>query len=96
MRRSKLETYIDILQILAEGRQLRETHVMRKANVNCNALKDHSSFLKKQGLIEEKNVGKTGIVYSITPRGLAVLKGFKELRTVLPTLRVSVNRPRSR
>jgi predicted transcriptional regulator len=84
MRRSKLEMYIGILQVLAFKGNLKLTHIMYKANVNCSVLKEYLTFLIKQGLVEERTVGKRGVVYAITQRGITILKHFKELKQVLP------------
>jgi len=84
MRRSKLEMYIDILRVLAQRGPLKLTHVMYKANVNCSVLKEYLDFLLKQGLVEERTVGKKRVVYAITQRGRIVLKAFRELKQVLP------------
>lgn len=84
MRRSKLEMYIDILQVLSHRGPLKLTHVMYKANVNCKVLKEYVDFLIKQNLIEERQVGKSRTVFAITQRGITVLKYFRELRQVLP------------
>lgn len=84
VRRSKLETYIDILEVLALRGPLKLTHVMYKANVNCSILKEYLEFLIKQGLVEEKTLGKHRVAYAITNKGLIVLKQFRELKQVLP------------
>lgn len=84
MRRSKLEMYVDILSVLSHRGPLRLTHVMYKANVNCSVLKEYLDFLMKQGLVEERPLGKRRIVYAVTQRGLMVLKYFRELKQVLP------------
>ena len=84
MRCSKLEMYIDILKVLAHRGPLKLTHVMYKANVNCSVLKEYLDFLMKQGLVEERTIGKRRVVYAITQRGITVLKYFRELRQVLP------------
>jgi len=86
MRRSKLEMYIDILKVLAHKGPLKLTHIMYKANVNCSVLKQYLEFLIGQGLVEEKTIGKKRIVYAITPRGITVLKYFRELKVMLPVL----------
>jgi predicted transcriptional regulator len=57
---------------------------MYKANVNCSVLKEYLDFLMKQGLVEERPLGKRRIVYAVTQRGLMVLKYFRELKQVLP------------
>ena len=84
MRRSKLEMYVDILSVLSHRGPLKLTHVMYKANVNCSVLKEYLDFLIKQGLVEERPLGKRRIVYAVTQRGLMVLKYFRELKQVLP------------
>jgi predicted transcriptional regulator len=84
MRRSKLETYIDILRVLAHRGPLKLTHIMYKANINCSALKGYINFLIKQGLVEERTVGKDRKVYMITQRGITVIKAFRELKQALP------------
>ena len=86
MRRSKLETYIDILEVLALRGPLKLTHVMYKANVNCSILKEYLEFLIKQGLVEEKALGKRRVAYAISNKGLTVLKQFRELKQVLPII----------
>jgi predicted transcriptional regulator len=91
MRRSKLEMYVDILKVLASRGPLKLTHVMYKANVNCSVLKEYLDFLMKQGLIEERNVGKSRVVYAVTQRGITVLKYFKELKQVLPIVEEARN-----
>ena len=84
VRRSKLEMYVDILKVLAHRCPLKLTHVMYKANVNCSVLKEYLEFLIKQGLVEERKLGKRRVAYGITERGVTVLKHFKEFRQVLP------------
>jgi len=83
-RRSALEVYIDIISVIATKGPLKLTHVMFKANVNCIILKEYLNFLIKQGLIEERTVGKKRVVYIVTQRGKTILKYFKELRQALP------------
>jgi predicted transcriptional regulator len=76
--------YVDILSVLSRRGPLKLTHVMYKANVNCSVLKEYLDFLMKQGLVDERPVGKGRIVYAVTQRGLMVLKYFRELKQVLP------------
>ena len=91
MRRSKLEMYVDILKVLAHRGPLKLTHVMYKANVNCSVLKEYLDFLMKQGLVEERTIGKRRVVYAITQRGITVLKYFRELKQVLPIVEEARN-----
>jgi len=91
MRRSKLEMYVDILSVLAHKGPLKLTHVIYKANLNCSVLKEYLDFLIKQGLVEERTIGKERVVYAVTQRGITVLKYFKELKQVLPIVEEARN-----
>ena len=91
MRRSKLEMYVDILKVLARKGPLKLTHIMYKANVNCSILKEYLDFLIKQGLVEERIVGKQRVVFAVTQRGITVLKYFRELSLVLPIIEEAKN-----
>ena len=84
MRRSKLEIYIDILDVLALKGQLKLTHIMYKSNVNCKVLKEQLEFLLKNSLVEERMLRKEKVVYGITPKGIKVLKYFREIEQVFP------------
>jgi predicted transcriptional regulator len=86
MRRSKLEMYIDILKVLCQRGPLKLTHIMYKANLNCSILIQYLEFLNKQGLIEERTVGRNSVVYACTARGTRVLKCFKEINQALPII----------
>ena len=84
MRRSKLEIYIDVLKVLALKGQLKLTHIMYKSNVNCKVLKEQLDFLIKNKLVEERMLRKERVVYGITPKGIQVLKYFREIEQVFP------------
>ena len=86
LRRSKLEINIDILKTLAQNGPLKLTHIMYKANLNCDVLKKNTEFLIKQDLIKKRIVGAENTVYSITSKGLTLLNGWKEVKEWLPTL----------
>jgi len=87
LRRSKLETYVDILKVLARNGPLKLTHIMYKANVNCSVLKQYLDFLMQQNLVEEQTSQmkrhKTRVIYAITERGKTVLKYFREVNRAL-------------
>jgi len=85
VRRSKLEMHIDILKVLARQGPLKLTHIMYKANVNCNVLGQYLDFLIQQNLVEKQTLNKKRVVYAITERGLDVLKYFRQLKSALPT-----------
>jgi predicted transcriptional regulator len=84
MRRSKLEIYIDVLDVLAFRGPLKLTHIMYKSNVNCHVLKGQLDFLVKNGLVEERILKKEKVVFAITQRGLTILKAFREIKQVFP------------
>jgi len=84
MRRSKLEMYIDILDVLAFKGPLKLTHIMYKSNVNCNVLKSQLDFLVKNNLVQERRLQKERIVYAITPKGMSTLKAFTQIKQVFP------------
>jgi predicted transcriptional regulator len=87
MKRSKLDTYLDILIVLARGKPLKITHIMQKANLNCNKLKDNLEYLISIGMAEKRirmeNHTDYGF-YLITQKGLNTLRYFKDLNPVLP------------
>jgi predicted transcriptional regulator len=76
--------YLDLLKVLSGCEPLKLTRIMHMANLNCVVLKGHLDFLGKQGLVEEKIIGRERIVYGITQRGLTVLKQLRELKEMLP------------
>jgi predicted transcriptional regulator len=90
MHRSKLEMHINILQVLADHGPLKITHLMYKVNLNGSTLKDCIEFLIKQGLVEEKSVGRGRFVYAITQRGRIVINVFEELKELLPVTKESL------
>jgi len=79
LRKSKLERYVDILEILARAHnfepegQMGLTQLAHKTGLSQSVLKQHLSFLVQQNLVEEQNLGKEKIFYVITERGLKVL-----------------------
>jgi predicted transcriptional regulator len=72
--------------VLANKGPLKLTHIMYKANVNCNILNEYIDFLIKQGLVEKQIIEKERIIFSITQRGRTVLNYFRELTKVLPII----------
>ena len=78
---------MDILKVMAQNGPMKLTHVMYKANLNCNVLKENLDFLLQQNLIEEqikvKKRNKTKVRYAITERGRTVIKYFNEVNKAL-------------
>jgi len=76
--------YIDILEVLALKGQLKLTHIMYKSNVNCKVLKSQLDFLMKSSLVEERIFRKDKVVFAITPKGMATLKAFRQIKETFP------------
>ena len=91
MKRSKLEIHVDILKVLAHWGPLKVTHVMYKANLNCNVLEECLVFLIKQELVEEKIIERERKLFAITERGVSVLKQFRELKEMLMIVKETGN-----
>jgi predicted transcriptional regulator len=83
---SKLEMFVDVLNVLQQKGPLRVSQIMHEANFSCNIVKDCLDFLIKQGLTEERMVGKSGVVYANTTRGTQVIKFFTELDRTLSSV----------
>jgi len=88
LRRSKLEIYVDVLQVLAWHGSLKLTHIMYRVNVNCSVLKEFLDLLTEHNLIEEQTLRKKKrqkTVYDITERGRTALNHFREITKALQT-----------
>ncbi len=83
MRRSKLETNVDILKALARYGSLKLTHIMYKANINCSILKQQLNSLIEQDLVETTLLGRKTVAYSITEKGRRALKSYGEINKAL-------------
>ncbi len=84
-KRSKLESYVDILKVLDYRHPLKLTHVMHRSNLNFVKTKQFLSFLVKQGLVETTRIkGEASVVYLITEKGVRLRKHFRELVELLP------------
>ena len=83
---SKLEMYVNILNVLAQRGPQDASHFKLDQNISITSLKAHLKFLIKQGLIEEQTVGKNRMVYTNTARGTSVIKFFTQLDKTLTTL----------
>jgi predicted transcriptional regulator len=88
--------FADILRVLANRGPLKTIHIMQKTNVNSKTFREYAEFLVKQGLVEERSSNGGRITYEITPRGVLVLKGLKELEKVLLPSDTALTRGQSR
>jgi predicted transcriptional regulator len=72
MRRSKLESYEDILGALVK-KPLTIDGIAYKTNIDCVILRRRLDFLMENGLVKER-ISSKKILYAITERGIAVFK----------------------
>ena len=72
MRRSKLESYEDVLGALVK-KPLIIDGIAYKTNIDCVILRRRLDFLMENGLVKERILSKK-ILYAITERGIAVFK----------------------
>lgn len=83
-RRSIIEMDVAVLQALSGSKLLKLTHIMYKANLNANVLKEKLIVLETRGLIESRKVrkehlkhpGRERIFYAVTSKGLEVLHSY--------------------
>lgn len=88
-RRSKLEVYLDVLEIIKSG-TYKPTRIMYGANLSWIPLMKILTSMVSQGLVMEIEAGdrrdkRTTKTYSITQKGINVLQyfnGVKELLTL--------------
>jgi len=72
MRRSKLESYEDVLGALVK-KPLAIDGIAYKTNIDYVILRRRLDFLMENGLVKERILSKK-ILYAITERGVAVFK----------------------
>jgi predicted transcriptional regulator len=77
--RTKLETHVEILKVLALNGPSKLSKIVDKDNIIFDELSGCLNFLIKQGLVEEQTIEKLRKVYTITERGINVLKYFREI-----------------
>ena len=94
MRRSKLESYQDILSVLAK-KPATVDEIAYQCNMNCVNVSDRLTFLMENGLLE-LNSEKTKHVFSLSRRGtaiyqtLAIAKNLEKLQDTAKTMRETI------
>jgi len=73
MTRSKLERYLSILEVLV-SRPLELEIILYQVDEEWGILKEHLDFLILHGLVEKLPLGKKRVVYTVTEKGLALLR----------------------
>jgi len=77
-RRSRMETYGDILKTIAAGTE-KPTHIMYKANLSWKILQEYLRLLESQGLIiPTAEEGRR--VYHLSEKGFKLLSQFNSIR----------------
>jgi len=86
---SKLDKYLNILEILVEQPQ-KTDQIANKTHLQRQVLKRQLNFLVSNGVVQKRASGGKQPVYAITERGLAVfktlraMKYFERLKETLP------------
>jgi predicted transcriptional regulator len=91
MPKTKLEMYVDVLNILAQNNLHKTDDIADGLNISFKELKICLTFLLKQGLVDKRKVGNYIEDYLITQGGIRVLRYFNELKQGLP-MRGEINR----
>lgn len=86
-RRSKLEIYIDVLQLIKEG-TIKPTRIMYGANLSWKLLQGVLLSMVNQGLIDEIDQSKsrdkrTNAIYRVTSKGDSVIKYFGHAKQII-------------
>ncbi|HEX7482636.1 MAG TPA: winged helix-turn-helix domain-containing protein [Candidatus Bathyarchaeia archaeon] len=76
MRRSRFETYLDVLKVLINNGPSKITHIAYKSNINSDFLEKYLDFLIAQRAVEERTIGSDNSVFAITQHGINLLKYF--------------------
>jgi predicted transcriptional regulator len=77
-RRSRMETYCDILRAISTGAQ-KPTHILYKANLSWTAMEEQIEDLESRGLVEYlDDDGRK--VYRLSDKGFKLLGQFLSLR----------------
>jgi predicted transcriptional regulator len=77
-RRSRMETFCDILRAIGAGAE-KPTHIMYKANLSWTVMQNYIKSLETQGLvISVSDQGKR--LYHLSDKGFQLLKQFLTIR----------------
>jgi predicted transcriptional regulator len=76
--RSKLETHIDLLKAFPYEAPLMLTQIEDNIKLNNSSLRENLEFLIMHGLLEEQTLKKRNTAFTITQRGITVLRYFRQ------------------
>lgn len=83
-RRSKMETYCDIVKAIAAGAE-KPTHIMYRANLSWTVMQGYIKDLETQGLVvSQEGDGKR--LYKLTEKGFLLLKQYVSIKEDLALL----------
>lgn len=86
--KTKLEAYVDLLAMIAKSTRFKQKAIYEEKGVII--IREHSyalDFLTQQGLIEQKQLINNEIKYTVTSRGMTVLKYFRYFEKIKKTKR---------
>jgi len=78
MRRSKLELYIAVLNVVAIRGPLNITGLALRARLNYKQIKPILNNLMNKGVIQEQHLRNGSVVYAATPSGQRLSTQFKQ------------------
>ena len=86
-RRSKLEIYLDVLNVIKEG-TTKPTRIMYGANLSWKLLQDVLNSMVDQDLIDEIDMStssdkRTNSVYQVTTKGDSVVRYFDRAKGLM-------------
>ncbi|MDG6995944.1 MAG: hypothetical protein JRN52_08475 [Nitrososphaerota archaeon] len=77
-RRSKLETYFSIIEVVGAGNQ-KPAHIMYKANLSWVVMQDYIRNLENRGIVESADAeGRKS--YHLTQRGFELLAKYRKIK----------------
>ena len=81
IRRSKLEVFMDIMKVVAEGREMKRTQIMYRANLSWNTLNEALDTMEKMGVLTSIETSST-VVVMLTHHGLDLLKTYCSVESI--------------
>ena len=81
-RRSSFQMAIDVLSVIAQGEN-RPTRIMYASNLSWTSLKSKLDLLLEKGYVDVEFVSNRSKLYSITSKGMDVLRYYKQLESLV-------------
>jgi len=78
IRRSRLDIYAEILEVISTRRAITKTHISYHANLSFRQVQKYLSFLLEWGLIREVKLENRS-TYEITEKGKLFLESFTQV-----------------